>query len=278
MPHTELAPAKVNLALHVLGRRPDGYHELDSIVAFAALGDRLTFAEAEDWRLDVTGPFAEGLPRGADNLALEAALSFGRVFPAAARRYRITLDKTLPVASGIGGGSADAAAVLRALARLAGVADRGKLAILAAMLGADVPVCLLGRTCRMRGVGERIEIVEGLDPMPAVLVNPGVPLATAEVFARLDLRPGDEAFPGLSGTADPAAGRNDLTGPALALAPAIGEVIAALEAQGDLRFARLSGSGATCFGIFSSAQAAAAAARTISAAHPAWWVAPTTLG
>ncbi|MGE4251737.1 MAG: 4-(cytidine 5'-diphospho)-2-C-methyl-D-erythritol kinase [Parvibaculaceae bacterium] len=274
MPHTELAPAKVNLALHVLGRRDDGYHELDSIVAFADVADRLTFEEAEDWRLDISGPFADGLTNGPDNLVLRAAFAFAGAYPH--RAYRITLEKNLPVASGIGGGSADAAAALRALARLAGVTD--DMTKLARGLGADVPVCLLGRTCRMRGIGDAIDIIEGVAPMPAVLVNPGVALATAAVFARLALRPGAKAFSGIVAGADPAAGRNDLAAAALALAPVIGEATAALERQSDLRFARMSGSGATCFGVFASAEAAAIAARRIAGAHPNWWVVATIIG
>src|SRR5437868_3030585 len=172
MPHTELARAKVNLALHVLGRRSDGYHELDSIVAFADIADRLTFEAAPDWHLDVVGPFAADLRPATDNLVLKAAHGFAQAF-GDERRYRVTLEKNLPVASGIGGGSADAAATLRALATLSGRSiDRVRLSGLAASLGADVPVCLVGRSCRMRGAGERIDILDAMAPLPAVLVNP----------------------------------------------------------------------------------------------------------
>jgi 4-diphosphocytidyl-2-C-methyl-D-erythritol kinase len=273
---TERAPAKVNLALHVLGRRHDGYHELDSIVAFADAADRLTFVEAPAWGLDIVGPFAEGLGNAADNLVLKAAHAFAEAY--SSRTYRIKLEKNLPIASGIGGGSADAAACLRALAAFAAVADRTKLISIAATLGADVPVCLLGRTCRMRGMGEYIEMLPATEPMPAVLVNPGLPLATAQVFAKLALAPGDMAFDGLDGSVDLASCRNDLTQPALAIAPVIGDVLAALEAAPDIRFARMSGSGATCFGVFSSAAAAEGTAHRIMRDHPDWWTVPTIIG
>lgn len=276
--YTELAPAKINLALHVLGRRPDGYHELDSIVAFADVADRLTFERADDWSLDIAGPFAAELGNTPDNLVLKAARGFARTFADEAR-YRITLEKHLPVASGIGGGSADAAATLRALRRLSGGnIDSGKLSALAASLGADVPVCLTGKSCRMRGIGERIDLLTDLAPMPAVLVNPRREVATAQVFAKLALKPGDKAFAELEEGADPASCRNDLSPPALTVAPVIGEVIAALQSKTDLRFARMSGSGATCFGIFASIAAAEAAARDIAALHRDWWVMPTVIG
>ncbi len=276
--HSERAPAKINLALHVLARRSDGYHELDSIVAFADAADRLTFADAEDWRLDVVGPFAAELPDIADNLVVKAARDFVDAFAAPGRPYHITLEKNLPIASGIGGGSADAAACLRALASLAGGVDEDALRAIAARLGADVPVCLLGKACRMRGVGDHLEVLDSMTPLPAVLVNPRQPLATAEVFARLALQPGDKGFEGLVAGADIASYRNDLMAPALAIAPVIGEVIEALQGTEGLHFARMSGSGATCFGIFPSADEAYAAALAIMAAHPDWWVMPTKIG
>lgn len=278
MSHIELAPAKINLALHVLGRRADGYHELDSIVAFAGIADRLTFETDGDWHLGITGPFAAELASASDNLVLKAARGFAEAF-GSRDRYRISLEKHLPVASGIGGGSADAAATLRALRSLAGGAiDPGRLSMLAASLGADVPVCLVGKSCRMRGIGERIDPLMDLAPMPAVLVNPRQEVATAQVFARLALKPGDRAFAGLEEGADPASCRNDLTPSALAVAPVIGDAIAALQSKAGLRFARMSGSGATCFGIFASPAAADAAARDIAAAYPGWWVMPTMIG
>lgn len=275
---TELAPAKVNLALHVLGRRDDGYHELDSIVAFADVADRLSFAEAAEWRLDIAGPFAPQLAHGGENLILKAARAFDEAYPGRAGKYHITLEKNLPVASGIGGGSADAAACLRALAALAHVTDDINLASLAATLGADVPVCLQGRTCRMRGVGERIDILETVPQMPAVLVNPGLPLSTGDVFAKLSLRPGGKAFAGIAAEAELASCRNDLTASALALVPVISRVLAALRGEPGVRFARMSGSGATCFGIFPSLAAAEVAARGIAGTHSDWWVMPTVIG
>jgi 4-diphosphocytidyl-2-C-methyl-D-erythritol kinase len=274
--HTELAPAKINLALHVLGRKPDGYHELDSIVAFADIADRLSFVEAQDWRLDIAGPFARGLSQGADNLVLKAARAFDQAYPGLSRKYRITLEKHLPVAAGLGGGSADAAACLRTLAKLADMHD--DLSVLAASLGADVPVCLISKPSRMQGVGEHVQALEGFAPLPAVLVHPGLAVATADVFAKLALTRGNQAYSGLAAGADLAHCRNDLTAPASALAPVIGEVLAALANEPDLRFARMSGSGATCFGIFSSPKAAQEAARRISGIHPQWWVVPTTIG
>ena len=277
MLHSERAPAKINLALHVLGRRSDGYHELDSIVAFAGVADRLAFAAAPDWRLDIVGPFAAGLASGDDNLVLKAARAFAEAFPADSQTYHVTLEKNLPVASGIGGGSADAAACLRALATLAGGVDAERLRAIAAGLGADVPVCLLGKACRMRGVGDHLDPLKEMPPLPAVLVNPRQQVATAEVFARLALDPSDTAFEGLVAGADLASYRNDLTGPALAVAPVIGEVMEALQSAPDLHLARMSGSGATCFGIFSSSDEAEAAALEIMRAHPEWWVMPTII-
>ena len=276
--HSERAPAKINLALHVLGRRSDGYHELDSIVAFANVADRLAFAAAEDWRLDIVGPFAAGLASGDDNLVLKAARAFAEAFQVDSQTYHVTLEKNLPVASGIGGGSADAAACLRALAALAGGVDVERLRAVAAGLGADVPVCLVSQACRMRGAGERIDILEEMAPLPAVLVNPRQEVATAEVFARLALEPGDTAFAGLAEGEDLASYRNDLTEPASAMAPVIGAVLEALHDAPDLHFARMSGAGATCFGIFSSSDDAQAAALEIMTAHPDWWVMPTMIG
>jgi 4-diphosphocytidyl-2-C-methyl-D-erythritol kinase len=167
---------------------------------------------------------------------------------------------------------------LRALARLAGVAESGKLAEVAATIGADVPVCLVGRTCRMRGVGERLDILDDVPAMPAVLVNPRLALKTADVFAKLALQPGGKAFAGVALDADWGSHRNDLTAPALSLAPEIGEVLVALQRAPGVRFARMSGSGATCFGIFASDAAANEASRAIARDHPQWWVVPTVIG
>jgi 4-diphosphocytidyl-2-C-methyl-D-erythritol kinase len=269
---TALARAKVNLCLHVTGQRADGYHLLDSLVVFAETGDQITVARAADLSLTVTGPQGAGLGDGPDNLCLRAAWAFGLPLGAA-----ITLDKHLPVASGIGGGSADAAAVLGALSRLWGVALPDAAAVLA--LGADVPVCLAGVPARMRGVGEQVDPVRGLPAAWLVLVNPGVSLSTPAVFRALARRdnPGlPDALPNWSTAQDLAAflrrQRNDLEPAALTLAPQVGQVTAALGAQAGCLLARMSGSGATCFGLFSGAEQAKAAAQALRRAQPGWWV------
>jgi 4-diphosphocytidyl-2-C-methyl-D-erythritol kinase len=273
---TRFAPAKVNLYLHIVGRRPDGYHLLDSLAVFAGAGDRLSAEPAADFSLTVTGPFAAGLDAEGDNLVLRA----GRALAAAAGMDpsgRLVLEKNLPVASGIGGGSADAAAAFRLLSSLWGIclpADR--LAVLAAGLGADVPVCLSGTPARMQGIGEVLETVLGLPPFGLVLVNPGTAIATPAVFkarsgafseaARLPARWEDAASLAawLSET------RNDLEQPAGKLAPVVGEVLAALRADPRCLLARMSGSGATCFGLFDTAATAQKAAAVL--ARPGWWV------
>ena len=274
------APAKINLWLHVTGRRPDGYRELDSLVAFADIGDRLTAAPAAGLSLSVTGPFADALGDGAGNLVVKAARAMAEHcgIPANAALH---LEKILPVAAGIGGGSADAAAALRLCARL-WQADIGadELARLALGLGADVPACLAGRTVRMRGIGERLAPLDPAPPAaPAVLVNPGVPVSTGQVFDAL-AEPFSPPARDRDGelAARAAANRNDLEAPAIALAPEIAQVLAALRAAPGLRLARMSGSGATCFGLFGGDAEAAAAARAIAAAHPAWWAAACQIG
>lgn len=268
---TALARAKVNLALHVVGRRADGYHLLDSLVVFADFGDRITVAPGQGLRLTVTGPQGGGLAADDDNLCLRAARAM------AGPGAQITLEKHLPVASGIGGGSADAAATLQALARLWRVPLPDAAAVLA--LGADVPVCLAGRPARMEGVGEVLSL---LPPLPAawlVLVNPGVAVSTPAVFRALERR--DNArlpatLPRLATAEELAAflmmQRNDLEAPAMALAPVIGQVRSALSAQSGCLMARMSGSGATCFGLFPDALNAAAAAAALRRAQPGWWV------
>lgn len=275
MVETEFAPAKVNLTLHVTGRRADGYHLLDSLVVFAGVGDRVSASLADEASLVVTGPMAAGLSGEGDNLVLRAA----RLMGVAAR---IGLEKVLPVSSGIGGGSADAAATLRLLARLSGRALPGAAEVLA--LGADVPVCLQGRAVRMTGIGEGLGAVPALPEAWLVLVNPGVGVSTPAVFkalARADNAPMPREVPKMRSAAELAAflsmQRNDLEAPAMALQPVIGRVKAALSAQPGCRVARMSGSGATCFGLFDDPLAAHAAARTIRAAEPAWWVADAPL-
>jgi 4-diphosphocytidyl-2-C-methyl-D-erythritol kinase len=284
MPVEELAPAKINLDLHVIGRRADGYHELDSLTAFAAFGDRVTLHEHDCLELALSGPFAGMLAAEPDNLVLRTA----RCLAACAGRraaVRITLEKRLPVAAGLGGGSADAAAVLRGLNRLwrLGMAP-ADLADLGALLGADVPVCLAGRPARMQGVGERVEPWDGLPQLAVLLVNPNLPLATAAVFGAL------EAIPAPAARAWPPprhadafvewlrAGGNHLEAPAMRLLPQICDVLTGLAAQESCTLARMSGSGATCFGLFASAAARDAAAAAIGRARPDWWFAATTIG
>jgi 4-diphosphocytidyl-2-C-methyl-D-erythritol kinase len=276
IPIVEPAPAKVNLALHVRRRRSDGYHELETLFAFCRDGDRITLAPAETTTLTLAGPFAGALAGEAEdgNLVIRAARGFAETFGVTGG-HAITLDKHLPVASGIGGGSADAAATLRALARRHGIAqDHPDLFALAARLGADVPACLLGRTALGQGKGDTLRPLPPLGDVPALLVNPGVGVSTAAVFARWD---GVDRGPLGEGAvmAIAAAGRNDLEPPARALAPAIDAVLAMLAAAQGVTMARMSGSGATCFALFRDAGARDAAART--AAARGWWTLATFL-
>jgi len=249
----EIAYAKLNLALHVRAREPDGYHRIETLFAFCEHGDLLTAEEADALSFTATGPFAAQLGDPAQDLAFRAARALGRT-------VALTLDKRLPIAAGLGGGSADAGAVLRML---------GGGPEIAAALGADVPACLLSRTARGTGRGDALVPVEiaGLAGTPVLLVNPGVPLATADVFRAWD---GVDRGP-LEGWEE---GRNDLEPPARALVPAIGAV---LDALAGARIARMSGSGATCFGLFDSDGARDAAAAAIAAAHPGWWLSQTWL-
>lgn len=270
---TELAPAKLNLALHVRHRRPDGYHELETLFAFVDHGDTIgvTLAEADSFTL--TGPFAGVLASEGDNLVTRAAARFGDVFGGGAQA--ITLEKRLPVASGIGGGSADAAATLRALATLHGVAlDDPRLFAIADGLGSDVPACLMGRTALGRGRGEQLAPLAGLAGMPVLLVNPGVAVSTAAVFRGWDGK--DRGPIGEGDLLDVArAGRNDLEPPARAIAPAIDAVLAALAVQPGVLLTRMSGSGATCFALFDGVGARDAAAAAVQ--RPGWWLAATQL-
>ncbi|MGQ0484417.1 MAG: 4-(cytidine 5'-diphospho)-2-C-methyl-D-erythritol kinase [Hyphomicrobiales bacterium] len=273
---TEFARAKINLALHVLGRRQDGYHEIDSIVAFADVADELQFAPASEFVISASGPFAGLLLTPENNIILaaykavtEIAAVHGKHLPPVS----VGLTKNLPVAAGIGGGSADAAAAMRGFLRLAGIAAiDAEIAKAALSLGADVPVCLGGRACRMQGVGERITPLENFEARPAVLIYPGIEVRTAAVFRKLGLARGASHGLPLADLTDAANWRNDLMPPAVTLAPAIADVIAALENQKGLRFARMSGSGATCFGVFETADAAFYAAQVVSASYPRWWV------
>lgn len=273
---TEVAPAKLNLALHVRARRADGYHELETLFVFARHGDLLTLAPADAPSLTVTGPFAAAVGAAEDNLVTCAATAFGRAFDVD-RAHAITLDKRLPVASGIGGGSADAAATLRALARLHGVpAGDARLASVAATLGADVPACLLGRAALGTGRGDALTPIGGLQDMPALLVNPLVAVSTGAVFARWD---GVDRGPiGGGGTlARARAGRNDLQPAAEAVAPQIAEVLAALADAPGAGFVRMSGSGATCFALFDTPAARDSAAERLSRQRADWWQLATSI-
>lgn len=269
------APAKINLALHVCGRRDDGYHLLDSLVVFAGIGDRTTVEAAETLSLAITGPFAAGLATEPDNLVLRAARLLGPD-----RGARITLEKNLPVASGIGGGSSDAAATLIACAKLWNM-DLAALSRrdLAASLGADVPVCVARAPAMMRGIGEDVAAVESLPALWMVLANPGQPLATKAVFGALRGRFGKAMDP-LPAKPDPDRllaylenQRNDLTAPALELMPRVGVILNALASTAGCRLARLSGSGPTCFGLYTNESAAQSAAKALRDAHSGWWVA-----
>ncbi len=272
---TEFAPAKVNLFLHVIGRRADGYHLLDSLAVFTEAADELRAEPAPALTLLLDGPFAAGLAAEPDNLVLRAARAVAAE-TGVATRARLSLHKNLPVASGIGGGSADAAAALRLLCRLWQVApDPAALARIAIGLGADVPVCLAGRASRMGGIGERIEPAPTLPAHGIVLVNPGVAVATAEVFrnrqgAWSSVASLPESWADAAAmAADLRTLRNDLQPAAVALQPVIGEVLSALAGIPDCLLARMSGSGATCFGLFPDVAAAQRAAARL--ARPGWW-------
>ena len=282
------APAKVNLSLQVLARRLDGWHELDSVVAFAGCCDQLAFEPAEMLSLTVDGPTAAAAGPTESNLVLSAARALAERVPRL-RLGRFHLLKVLPVAAGLGGGSSDAAAALRALAAANGLApDDPRLFDAAAAVGADVPVCLIPSARPMAGRGERLGPALRLPPLPAVLANPGAAVATPAVFAALGLERG--AFldappaPRLEAGSDAAralqalkAGRNDLQASAMRIAPAIGDALAALAQLDGVRLVRMSGSGATCFALFDDRHAAARAARALCAAHPGWWVRATYL-
>jgi 4-diphosphocytidyl-2-C-methyl-D-erythritol kinase len=285
---TARAPAKINLTLHVLGRRPDGYHELESLVAFAGIGDSLHLQPGEALTLSVSGPNAAAAGADIDNLVLRAARELAK-HVVDLRVGAFHLAKRLPVASGIGGGSSDAAAALRLLARHNGLALTDKrIAEAARATGADVPVCLDPRARMMSGIGERLG--EPLAPAPlfAVLVNPGVAVETRAVFSRLGLQAGEDMrsqpHPSIPPRPDTPArlallkkARNDLEDAACSLAPVIVDVLAVLSAAKGSRLARMSGSGATCFALFENRRHAARAARAIRRDHRGWWVKPTVL-
>jgi 4-diphosphocytidyl-2-C-methyl-D-erythritol kinase len=284
----ENAPAKVNLTLRVLGRRADGYHELESLVVFAACGDRLSFTPGGALALAVDGPSAAQAGETADNLVLKAARALEARVPGL-RLGGFHLEKSLPVAAGLGGGSSDAAAALRLIARANNLKpDDPRLTEAAQATGADVPVCLDPRPRLMRGIGEKLSAPLALPRLAAVLVNPGVAVATKHVFAGWSHAASPAAAFDLEALAHRAdleqllpllvAQPNDLEPPAIKLAPVIAEVLTQLRALKGCRLARMSGSGATCFGLFSSAVDASAAAKVLTAKYPHWWVCDTAFG
>ena len=284
----ERAPAKVNLTLRVVGRRPDGYHDIESLVVFASAGDKLAFTAGPKLALSARGPTAASSGAAADNLVLKAACALAERIEGV-KFGRFVLSKRLPVAAGLGGGSADAAAALRLLARANRLAlDDRRLREAARATGADVLVCLEGRPRLMRGIGDILSEPINLPRMAAVLVNPGVAVPTKDVFARLNapriVRTAATEPPARVPT-DRAAlmaylqsRTNELEAPAIALAPAIADVLTALQRLPSCRLARMSGSGATCFGLFDSGKAAAAAARLLRTRHAGWWVRATVFG
>jgi 4-diphosphocytidyl-2-C-methyl-D-erythritol kinase len=279
--------AKVNLSLRVVGRRVDGYHDLESVVAFADCADRLSLMPGSELHLKTIGPMAQACGATADNLVFKAAQLLGERVPGL-KLGEFTLDKALPVAAGIGGGSADAAAALRLLARANGLAlDDARLIEVARLTGADVPVCLASGACVMTGVGETLQPLS-LPKIPCVMVNPRVPVATQDVFKALGLRNGEllvgiadviraAAWPEQGASVEDwvealAASSNDLEAPATRLQPVIGEVLSALSGTNGAWLARMSGSGATCFAIFENTAEAQRAAQKIQFDRPQWWV------
>ncbi|HEX9468991.1 MAG TPA: 4-(cytidine 5'-diphospho)-2-C-methyl-D-erythritol kinase [Bradyrhizobium sp.] len=290
---TAEARAKVNLTLRVVGRRVDGYHDLESVVAFADCADRLSLTPGPQLHLSTTGPLAQACGEAADNLVFKAAQLLGE----RVRDLKLgdfTLEKVLPVAAGIGGGSADAAAALRLLADLNGLAiDDKRLIEVARLTGADVPVCLASRACVMTGVGETL-LPLNLPKLPCVMVNPRVPVATKDVFNALGLRNGEllvgatdvleaAGWPDDGASVEDwvealAASSNDLEAPAMRIQPVISEVLAALNATNGAWLARMSGSGATCFAIFENTAEAQRASQMIQQGHPQWWVHAGVLG
>ena len=280
---TTRAPAKINLTLHVLGRREDGYHALESLVAFSGAGDTLSLTPGDALSLDISGPTSSAAGAGDDNLVLRAARRLAEEIRGL-RLGRFRLEKRLPVAAGIGGGSSDAAAALRLLAKANHLApDDPRIIEVARAVGSDVPVCLDPRARMMRGAGETLGEPIRLPLLPAVLINPGAPVATGPVFAALGLQPGamreGAAHPDIAArpSADEllaalAKGRNDLEDAACLQAPVIVDALAMLRGARGCRLARMSGSGATCFALFSTRREAVRAASVIRAQHPGWWV------
>jgi len=282
------APAKINLFLHVGEKRGDGFHDLESLVVFADVGDTLTFAPLPELTLKLDGPFAQALEGESDNLVLRAARALAQHVGRSQAGAAISLTKQLPVASGIGGGSADAAAVLRGLTRLWALdISWSELRSVAATIGSDVPVCVESKSSWMAGRGERVTIAAALPQMPMLLVNPGVTVSTVDVFRALTSRIGlgkvkvNRATP-LSLPRDLVAylkkTANDLQAPALRIAPVIGVVLDELSRMPGVELWRMSGSGATCFALFDEQRSAEMAEVALSHTHPDWWIRATRIG
>ncbi len=280
---TAFAPAKINLTLRVLGKRPDGFHELESLVVFADIGDRVRAVRSSEWELSIDGPFASDLNAENlnDNLVLRAAKltqKWASTKGVDIPPLRFELEKNLPIASGIGGGSSDAAAAIKLCLQAADLGIDDELLRAVVQLGADIPVCLKGEPTWMSGIGEDLTSAQVPNDLHLVLVNPGIAVSTAAVFGRLNAGPlvlEQESHPGFS-SADQLieflkASSNDLQLPAMEIEPVIGNVLKEIAATGAL-IARMSGSGATCFGIYESAGVANDAAAQLSADHADWWV------
>jgi 4-diphosphocytidyl-2-C-methyl-D-erythritol kinase len=280
----ETAPAKINLTLRVLGRRADGYHELESLVAFADVADTLSLQRGGSAALDLAGPFAGACGPVRGNLVLKAAAALSeRIVGLSSGHFQ--LEKKIPVAAGLGGGSADAAAALRLIAHANEIAaDDPRLLAAARATGADVPVCLFSRTCIMRGVGDVLSAPLDLPKLPALLVNSGMALATRDVFATFNMNRSS-----VSSLGDIPRERealinllvreaNDLTDAAIQCVPSIADVLKALSRLPGCRLARMAGSGATCFALFVSGDEVAAAGERLRAAHGGWWICPCTIG
>ncbi len=274
-----IAHAKINLALHVTGQRPDGFHLLDTLVVFTQFGDRILLSPCRDDRAKVVfetrGPFADKLGVDDHNLVMQAANALAQLISEPVAPVTITLEKNLPVASGIGGGSADAAATLLALKDFWLPDTELDLAVIAAGLGSDVAMCLHAKPLRAQGIGEMVTPLNSAKPLALVLVNPGVPVETAAVFKRLSRKENpaisNEPMTKLPGIRQIAVLRNDLERSAMAVAPVIAEVLTTLADSQGCRIARMSGSGATCFGVYNTFSQAEAAMNTVKTKRPDWW-------
>lgn len=278
---SQIAPAKINLALHVTGQRQDGYHLLESLVVFVNFGDKISVKRADADAFKMSGPYGGDLPSDGNNLVLKARDMLRKLFPSYASPVAIHLEKYLPIASGIGGGSSDAAAVLHALSVLWGIEiDPEHMGSIGLKLGADVPMCLHGKPLIARGIGEKIERIAAFPQLPMVLVNSGISIATPQVFAALQKRnnPALPDMPQFSTIADVCTylGETDnhLFAATTTLNPAIGETMEALHVTVP-QLVRMSGSGATCFGIYTSDEAATNAASSLRKNHPTWFVVAT---